>query len=789
MPPKKGKKDDKDGKPPSKRATRAKTVKNKADAADGAAVKDGGKKTAAKPAKPTEPTTPTKPTTPAKKATPATGAKRKRTDGDGEDDDSPPRTRNPKKPKLSPKTARRVKLESYLEDRIKDLGFKVEPSKHHEPDDEDEDEPDEEWASMQRLRQRCDDRLDAIEEAIRTVGRGHEFYSNLDIPERKSDETRHEKRQKDKDIQDDEEIIPIAEKKRVKVSKNFPDGRKYRSAKQLGDIVKQLERQLGDELKNRKVQHPHDWDKHGLSLRELLDLYNRQGEQTPAPIRDDLVKKCQKYGLSTVGDLWDLEKAMLMYELANKQRMYGLSQDAINNIISALGAIKAPVDSDEEDDEDGGDDSHDAAGSYDDLKTGGKAKDKSKDGKKDASASPKVDPWVEDTKLLEQKELSITMGGQSHRFTQVDVAPTGLRCMWNTVQYLWMGRQRAPGRLAQQYPVNERVRDLWNAVMHPTEGTNNPARQLRHDLYARMEQDSQNNDDGPLEERIKNRQQGDDYMLQLVADALDIEIFMYTPTHGPDGTTTWHRYARGQPQNDSARQIHIVNYAARNHWAALTPVGDGTIDLPAVTQMARHPIAADTTIPIPPLNRLPAGNVSNTDLRVKKKHGTPEDGHVADTTEVAEEEDDDEDDEDPEDDEEADFDGDGGPPPPPPAAGAAVATASSAAARRSSSSGSHPSRKSSPQAASGHGSRSSSSQKRARRRTRSKSRSKSRNTSQPSGVQKSVHTPQPLNKKALKKNHKALRKIFQSFYVAMPSPQNMGGAIQSPYLRAAVSGA
>ncbi|CAD0082041.1 unnamed protein product [Aureobasidium vineae] len=624
MPPKKDKKDDKDGKKRVTRAGSAKAAKEKADAADGAAVKDGGKKTAAKPAKPT---TPTKPTTPAKKATPVTGAKRKRADEEDEEDDSPPRTRNPKKPKLSPKTARRVKLESYLEDRIKDLGFKVEPSKHHESDDEDEDEPDEEWASMQRLRQRCDDRLDDIEEAIRTIGRGHEFYSNLDIPERKSDETRHEKRQKDKEIQDDQEINPIAEKKRVKISKNFPDGRKYRSAKQLGDLVKQLERQLGDELKNRKVQHTHDvslakypskrvrkakeaakargespkltrtldkqWDKHGLTLRELLDLYNRQGEQTPAPVRDDLVKKCQKYGLST---------------LANKQRMYGLSQEAINKVISALSDIKAPVDSDEDDD--GGDDSDDAAGPYADINTGGKGKDQSKDGKKDASASLK-------------------------------------------------GSKKG-GKGAEALPKGPGHRD---------------------------------------------------------------------PSSGLD-------------------------------------------------------IAA------PALTRLAIGDENNTDLRVKEKHDTPEDGHVADTTEVAEEVEDDEDDEDPKDDEEEDeVDGDGGPPPPP-ASGAAVTAASTAAARRSSSTRSHPSRKSSAQASPGHGSRSSStSQKRARRRTQSKSRSKSRNTSQPRGVQKNVHTPQPLSKKALKKNHKVLRKIFHSFYVAMPSPQNMGGAIQSPYLRSVVSGA
>jgi hypothetical protein len=90
-----------------------------------------------------------------------------------------------------------VRVEEYLKIRVKDLGFNVDPVKGHD-DEEDEDDPDEHWTSIQRMRQRCDDRLDEIEEAIRTIGR--RLTSGLDIPEHKSDETRHEKRQKDKEI-------------------------------------------------------------------------------------------------------------------------------------------------------------------------------------------------------------------------------------------------------------------------------------------------------------------------------------------------------------------------------------------------------------------------------------------------------------------------------------------------------------------------------------------------------------------------------------------------------------
>lgn len=311
------------------------------------------------------------------------------------------------------------------------------------------------------------------------------------------------------------------------------------------------------------------WTNHGLTLQELLDLYNRHGSKTPAPARDDLVEKCKDYGLSTTGGLWSLEKAILMYELSSKQNMYGLSQEAIRNIISALGDIEAPVDTEEDDD--GGDSSDDATGPYDDLEADGKGKDKSKDGKsnsKDATASSKdgkksgkeagssptkdgskdgkkddkkddknsknnnkkddkipgaakkgtkrhtrsdktIDLVSEDGNLMKQKEITVTDHGQTQRFTQISVSGTVDRCMWNAVQLNWIGTQRAPGRrVAQQYPVNDRVRDLWNAVMHPTEGTTNPARQSRLRLYTTLQAGSLDDDNTRLEHRIINRRMG-----------------------------------------------------------------------------------------------------------------------------------------------------------------------------------------------------------------------------------------------------------------------------------------
>lgn len=283
---------------------------------------------------------------------------------------------------------------------------------------------------------------------------------------------------------------------------------------------------------------------------------------------------------------------------------------------------------------------------------------------------------------------------------------------------------------------------------------------------------------------------GDLDMLQLVADALDIEIFAYAPAHNEDGIT-WHRYVRGEPQTDPARQIHIASYLSAVHWTALRPIGEGPINLPTLGQENRDPLPGmGEGITVSTLTRLQPGVEGNTDLRSDDEHDAIEDGHVADMTEEKEDEDDDSDDENLEDEDEDDADGnagDGGDPPPPPAAGATIADTSTAAKRQSSSRRSSPSNRSviiissdnSPQGQPG-------SRRRARRRARSRSKSQSRSTSHPRGVQKSIQTSQPLSQRAQKKNAKALRKIFEKYLVAMPSPYSIGGAMRSPYPSSAV---
>ncbi|KAI5246873.1 hypothetical protein E4T47_02431 [Aureobasidium subglaciale] len=776
--------------------------------------------------------------------------KRKRDDDNDEEADSGRRTKksDTRVRDFSPEAAKINRVKEYLSARIKDLGFKVEPVEGHEPDDEDEEEPDDDWNSIGRLRKRCDDRLDDIEEAIRAVGR--ELYDGLDLPERQSDETRHDKRQKrfDQDALD-KEIEPLADKRRLALSKNFPDGRRYKTAKQLGDIAKQLSKLLATELLRRRVQHPNDvsrfahpskrirkqgqeaeakgedpqetrpleqqWDKHGLTLRELLNLYNQQGHVGQAIARDDLLKRCKQYGLSTVGDLWDLERGILLYELANKQRMYGLSRDAINAIITAIGDLRAPTSSDAASSGAGDgddDDSDDAGGSFDGLEKskgapgkgapgkgspdkgaqakgaqtkGAQAKGARKyniKGKPNTRSNKAIDLVAEDTVLIERPQLTVTDGNQSQTFTQVNVRGTGNRCMWHAVQLAWLGSQTGVGNRqtnAIRYPVNMRVRQLWAAVMGSDD---NPARRARRDLYQNIQANSLLSQDGSLQKRIINMAMGDLDMLQVVADALDVEIFTYTPAHLDDGSVAWHRYVRGQQQTDPARQIHIANYLSAVHWTALTPVGTtGNITLPALPQGNREPIPG--VGPPNPIPRLRPGHADNTDLRPQDQRDDPEDGHVARLSEDEDEEDDRmEEDEQVEDDDGDGGDNNDGRDDDPPdnqddqGNGGAGTSAAPTAARRQSSSRARSTRSASnvparPQRTRENVKSRSPSQKRARRRARTKSKTRSRGSSHPAGVRKT------------KKKVKALRKIFQNFDTAMSSPQVTAGAILSPFRR------
>ncbi|CAC9891465.1 unnamed protein product [Aureobasidium pullulans] len=505
MPPKKTKKVDKakDNKP---------TVKTRAMARAEAA--------AAAPVAGTIPVRPRK--TPAPK--PTTGVKRKRKgkgDDSGDDSDSD-------KPAKGAKRRRKADDDGSSDD--------ISGSSNDGNDSPNDEE--------RMLRGRLDDNLDAIEEALRAVGSG--YYKDILLSEHKSTETRRQKRAKDKTIPFDQHVEPLTTKKRK--SKNFPDGFVVVTNAELQEMKRVLASLLVDNLAKREFSIP--------------------GPAVEEPTRSALEKKCKEYGLNTVGaTLWDLDKAVTLYELAAKKRLYDLPQGEMEDIVSALWSVQAQA-------------------------ANGKRLDE------DQRRS-------RDNEIMNQEVVTISSGGQTQQFTQ--------------------GHGTT---FEERYPVNSRVIDLWEEVMHQPDGTTNPARLSRRALYRAMQWDSINARDGSLEVRLYNMQMGDIDMVQLVADALDVEIFTYTPQYESDGTTSWIRLARGQPQTDPQRQIHIANYMHSIHWTALRPVG--TFAMPDLDPMATTPnFTLDPPGPVP---RLPIGHIDNFDLRPEARRDDPEDGHVADCT-------------------------------------------------------------------------------------------------------------------------------------------------------------
>ncbi|THY23162.1 hypothetical protein D6D01_06056 [Aureobasidium pullulans] len=418
------------------------------------------------------------------------------------------------------------------------------------------------------LRGRLDDSLDAIEEALRAVGRG--YYKDILLSEHKSSGTRRQKRAKDKTIPFNQHVEPLTTKKRK--SKNFPNGFVVLTNDELKEMKRVLANLLVDNLAKRGFSIP--------------------GPAVEEPTRSALEEKCKQYGLNPVNaTLWDLDKAVTLYELAAKKRLYDLPQDEMEDIVSALWGLKA--------------------------------------GAADGKKLDEDQRRNRDNEIMNQNVVTVTSGGQTQQFTQANVSGVGFRCMWHAIQEIWLVQEQGHGTtFDERYPVNSRVIDLWEEVMHQPNGTTNPARLSRRALYRAMQWDSINARDGSLEDRLYNMQMGDIDMVQLVADALDVEIFTYTPQYESDGTTSWIRLARGQPQTDPQRQIHIANYMHSKHWTALRPVG--TFAMPDLDSMATTPnFTLDPPEPVP---RLPIGHIDNFDLRPEARHDDPEDGHVADCT-------------------------------------------------------------------------------------------------------------------------------------------------------------
>ncbi|KAH0276805.1 hypothetical protein KCU91_g3627, partial [Aureobasidium melanogenum] len=228
--------------------------------------------------------------------------------------------------------------------------------------------------------------------------------------------------------------------------------------------------------------------------------------------------------------------------------------------------------------------------------------------------------------LIEQQRLTITHGQWRQIFTQHNPSGVGLRCLWNAVAFTWSGDEKKVTREA----IRDRVQALLLDVLSGSRSSPaNPAQRERADLYHALNERTPD-----LINSLKTMEMGDIDDVQLIADALDAEIFMYVPRElrevgGDVLVGSWDLLARGQP-HPPERQIHLVNYPNAHHWTVLWPLfGDGN---PPVSDEARLPIPDFPELGAGPLLRLAEGDEGNQDLRHddRRRTGGSMDGHVAD---------------------------------------------------------------------------------------------------------------------------------------------------------------
>lgn len=452
------------------------------------------------------------------------------------------------------------KPKGYIISRANALGIKAEAAKGLTP-------------GPGNTRKQCDDFLDAIEDAIRTLGltkykwdwpKGSKF-GKLNIPEKK-DETRWNKRKKAKLEESDEEIDEI---QRIDLKDPV-----VITAERLKLLAQQLSRMIVERLMSRGIANPddtpeppftpggpldegtgdaaekkktekekkaaaakaaaaakkvkaakprsleHQWNGHGKSLRQLLDVLDTHGKKATVSARSTLEEQCKKYGLATEGSDWDLQKRIMQYELASSQRRHGLPQHAIDALINSLDQIDAPEGEGEKDEEgrEGDDDDDDdeekvdkLAGARKRLKEKDKAKQKEKEKQKKAQAAKdKKKRTAAENKSLKKKTLQIGIGGWQQTFGQIDVSGTGYRCMWNAINLLWRGVELPRRNTFATELIPVRVRALWDAVMHPAAGTTNPARQARRTLYETFHNADPDPSDG-FEARLRSLEWGEWY--------------------------------------------------------------------------------------------------------------------------------------------------------------------------------------------------------------------------------------------------------------------------------------
>lgn len=190
-----------------------------------------------------------------------------------------------------------------------------------------------------------------------------------------------------------------------------------------------------------------------------------------------------------------------------------------------------------------------------------------------------------ETQLMLAKHLTVTYpsttGNRHLRFSQTDPKGGGLHCLYHVFARGYYANHSSSHLRTDQ--IVARMTALWNHVMDRTNYPNNPARQGRWLIYRNMELNSRDGGRGDLttiDEVIRDGGRwGTIDHVQLLADAFDVEIIVYTPSglvasdiefDPPVVSGGWQIQSRGS-HHPPSRQLHVACYPNSVHWTLLTP--------------------------------------------------------------------------------------------------------------------------------------------------------------------------------------------------------------------------
>ncbi|KAF1353800.1 hypothetical protein BDV97DRAFT_396610 [Delphinella strobiligena] len=210
---------------------------------------------------------------------------------------------------------------------------------------------------------------------------------------------------------------------------------------------------------------------------------------------------------------------------------------------------------------------------------------------------------------------AVAGANQNHEYIQTNSHNSDLRCLWHVFARGYYENSAASHQRFQH--VRDRVAVLWDHVVgihHP----DNPARQDRGGLYHLMLENSRTGRDS-IVSQLRTGDWGTLDIVQLLADAFDVEIYVHIPTNivatqNLPVVTQWQLQVRGD-RHPPNRQIHIVNWMNAYHWTLLEPLrrraDPDVIDPsdPVLPDHLRTPVPGQRDDPVPPpLRRYPLGH-------------------------------------------------------------------------------------------------------------------------------------------------------------------------------------